>query len=99
MAHVGELLSRVAVVASGLLVILLVLIEYVLPPGGELLPALSFLAAILAPILAIVGFVLVKVSGKRASRVVVVALLFGCVALLWPLLFFLAYSSCPGGIC
>ena len=97
-ARFGEWLSVASVVLAGSAVIFFVLLAFV-PPGGTLLAGLSFLAGILAPALAIVGFALVKASGNRASRVNVFALVLGCIVLAWPLLFFLAFSNCPDGVC
>jgi hypothetical protein len=79
-------------------VVFFVLLDFV-PPGDQLFTGLSFLAGILAPLLAIVGFALVKASGRRASRVAVLALVLGCIVLAWPLLFLLAFSNCPDGFC
>ena len=99
MARLGEVLSGAAIVVAGAMVVLLVLIEYVLPVGDELFAELSFLAGVLAPALAIAGLAVVKLSGNRASRVAVLGLVFGFLALAWPALFFLAYSNCPNGLC
>ena len=78
--------------------LLFVVVNFV-PPGEQLLTGLSFLAGILAPVLAIVGVALVKASGNRASRLAVFALVVGCIVLAWPLLFLLAFSNCPDGVC
>jgi RsiW-degrading membrane proteinase PrsW (M82 family) len=97
-ARFGEWLSAASVVPAGAAVIFFVLLA-LMPPGATLVAELSFLAGILAPALAIVGFALIKASGNRASRVAVFALVLGCVVLVWPLLFFLAFSNCPDGVC
>ena len=98
-ARLGEWLSVASVVLAGSAVIFFVLLAFVPPGGGTLLAGLSFLTGILAPALAIVGFALMKASGNRASRVTVFALVLGCIVLAWPLLFFLAFSNCPDGVC
>jgi hypothetical protein len=98
-ARFGEWLSVASVALAGSAVIFFVLLAFAPPGGGELLAGLSFLAGILAPVLAIVGFALMKVSGNRASRVTVFALVLGCIVLAWPLLFFLAFFNCPDGVC
>jgi RsiW-degrading membrane proteinase PrsW (M82 family) len=97
-ARFGKWLSVASVVLAGSAVVFFVLLAFV-PPGATLIAELSFLAGVLAPALAIVGFALMKASGNRASRVTVFALVLGCVVLVWPLLFFLAFSNCPEGVC
>ena len=97
-ARFGELLSAASVVLAGSAVIFFVLLDFI-PPGDELVAELSFLTGILAPVFAIIGLALVKASGNRASRLAVFALVLGCVVLAWPLLFFLAFSNCPDGVC
>ena len=99
MAPFGEWLSVASVVLAGSAVILFVVLALVPPGGGTLLAGLSFLIGILSPALAIVGFALIKASGNCASRVTVFALVLGCIVLAWPLLFFLAFSNCPDGVC
>ena len=84
MARFGEILSGVSIAVAAVMVVLLLLIEYVAPAGDEVFAGLSFLAGVLAPVLAIAGLALVKVSGNRASRLAVVALIFGFLALAWP---------------
>jgi hypothetical protein len=68
-------------------------------PESYLAITLSFLAAVLAPIFAVAGVVLAKLCGEPVPKLTRAALAAGCAVFLWPLLFFLAFSSCPQGIC
>ena len=63
------------------------------------LTGMSFLAAVLAPIFALVAVVVAKLFGKPVPKLARAALAAGCAVFLWPLLFFLAFTSCPQGVC
>jgi len=92
-------LSKMALVLAGTVLTLLALIEYELMPDSEVATAVSFLAAALAPILALAGVGLTMFAGGKISWLEASALLLGGLVVLWPLVFIWAYSGCPQGIC
>ena len=97
--RLGESLSWIAVLLAATFVVLFVLIGRDVVPGSEPVVFVSFLAGLLAPVFAIVGYGLTKLSGNRVSRVTVMALVLGVIVALWPVLFFLAFSNCPSSVC
>ncbi len=69
------------------------------PDAGEMLMNIALLAGLLAPLVAVVALILVKVARAPVSRWVVAALVAGVLAASLPALLFLAYSNCPNGTC
>lgn len=62
------------------------------------LSAVALNVGLIAPILAIVGSVLVR-RRRRFTALDWVSLAAGLLAVLFPALFIFAYSNCPGGVC
>jgi drug/metabolite transporter (DMT)-like permease len=96
--RLGEPLSWIAVVLAATVVVLFALIGTDVVPSSEPVAFISFLAGLLAPVFAIVGYGLTKLSGNRVSRVTVMALVLGVIVALWPVLFFLAFSNRPSNV-
>ena len=92
-------LSVLALVLAGGFVVLFVLMGRGLVPETYFTIGLSFLAAALAAIFALAAVVLAKLSGKPVPKLARAALAAGCAVFLWPLLFFLAFTNCPQGVC
>ncbi len=67
--------------------------------AGEMLMNVALLAGLLAPLVAVVALILVKLARAPVSRWVIAALVAGVLAASLPALFFLAYSNCPNGVC
>ena len=82
-----------------LTVVLGLLINYAPPPSDNLVVTLLLAAGVLAPLVAVAGLLLAKRGGRRAPRLARVALAFGCGAFSWPLLLFVPFFFCPGGLC
>ena len=97
--RLGGRLSLTAVLLAGAVIALLVLMEYELVPDSDLAVLVSFVAAALAAICALVGLAVTKLAGGHVLWLEISALLLGVLVALWPILFFWAYSSCPWGIC
>jgi uncharacterized membrane protein len=99
MARLGQSLAWAAIVVAASVVGYLLMDQYVISVDDDLVAVLSLLGGVVAPVLAILGSVLLIATRRRVSRLAVFALVFGCLAFSWPLLFFLAYSNCPNGVC
>jgi hypothetical protein len=67
--------------------------------GGEMLMNVALLAGLLAPLVAILALILIKLARAPVSRWVVASLVAGVFAASLPVMFFLAYGNCPNGVC
>jgi hypothetical protein len=98
-ARLVQALSVLALGLAGAFLVLFVLMGQGFVPETYFLTGLLFLVAVLAPIFALAAVVVAKLCGKPVPRLARAALAAGCAVFLWPLLFFLAFSSCPQGLC
>ena len=102
----GVILLRVALIA-GIYVILIVATTIRPMPGVSpalfnffmTLEDLAFLVGLIAPLVAIVGAVLLWVRRRRFKPLDWVSLAIGLSTVLLPALFVIAYSNCPNGVC
>jgi hypothetical protein len=97
--RLGKRFSLTAVLLASAVIAMLALMEYELVPDSEQAVLVSFLAAGLAAIFAFVGVAVAKLAGGKVSWLEISALVLGVLVVLWPVLFFWAYSSCPRGVC
>jgi drug/metabolite transporter (DMT)-like permease len=93
----AKCLSWAAIFFAALTIALILLMfkNYV-PPDDDLVPALMLLAAVLAPLLAVIGLLLTKRGGKPAPRLARVALAIAIGAFSWPLLIFAPFFLSAG---
>ncbi len=107
MAKLGAWLSSVSLVLAGL-VILSIIVLALVPLGEELvlgrtndeiIVGASFFAGILDPVCAVLGAMLVRAAGARVSPSAKIALAAAGVVLVWPVLFYIAFTNCPRGFC
>jgi len=104
----GVILLRIALIA-GLYVIVYLAASFIIPtpPGisSEMRDFISLLFAVamwigaIAPIVAIIGAVLLRVSRQRFKARDWVSLAVGISTVLLPALFVYVYSNCPNGVC
>lgn len=97
--RLAQALSWTALLLVAIVILLLLLMETDVGLSSELVASISFLAGILAPVVAIFAYAVTKLSGNRVSRVTVMALVVGSIVFLWPALFILAFSNCPNSVC
>ncbi|HYJ39556.1 MAG TPA: hypothetical protein VEW08_02130 [Steroidobacteraceae bacterium] len=103
----GVILLRIALIAGLYVIVYLVASFIPTPPGisSEMRDFISTLFAVamwigaIAPIVAIIGVVLLRVSRHRFKALDWVSLAVGISTVLLPALFVWAYSNCPNGIC
>ena len=103
----GVILLRIALIA-GLYVIVYVAASFIPMRQGISSEMLDFINSLfdvamwigaIAPIVAIIGAVLLRVSHQRFKALDWVSLAVGISTVLLPALFVYAYSNCPNGIC
>jgi hypothetical protein len=98
-ARLVQALSALALVLAGVFVVLFVLMGRGAVPESYFAISLLFSTAVLAPIIAVAGAVSAKLSGQRVPKLARAALAASFAVFLWPLLFFVSFSSCPQGVC
>ena len=103
----GVILLRIALIA-GLYVVLYLAASFIRTPPGissEMRDFISLLFAVamwigaIAPIVAIIGAVLLRVSRQRFKTLDWVSLAVGISTVLLPALFIYVYSNCPNRVC
>jgi hypothetical protein len=92
-------LSALALGCSAGFLVLFVLMGRGVVPQSYFAISLLFSTAVLAPIIAVAGVVSAKLSGQRVPKLARAALAASFAVFLWPLLFFVSFSSCPQGVC
>jgi hypothetical protein len=102
----GVILLRVALFAGLYVIVLLATTTRPMPGVSTAvlefvitLQELAFLAGLIAPIVAIVGAVLLRSRRQRFTALDWVSLGVGISTVLLPVLFVYAYSDCPNGVC
>jgi hypothetical protein len=106
-SRVGPVLLRIALAGGVFVVLALVISENHALFGLSSEPfgvanelfRLAILVGMVAPVFAIVGSIIMLVTRSRFSVLDWVSLALGLIPGLLPLLFMLAYSNCPNGIC
>ena len=104
--RLGTYLLRAALI-GGLYIVALFLVSMYPKPGVSwsvievlnILFEIALVVGLVAPVLAISGAIILWVKKRRFGALDWISLAIGLVALLLPVMFVLAYSNCPNGVC